>query len=51
MCGVTLPYDSVEELRHHVYTLAPHLLKYEHIESTVFGKVGATVSQNKNVEI
>lgn len=40
-CGVTLPYNSLEELRARIYSLAPHLLKYDFIEPTVYGKVAA----------
>ncbi len=40
-CGVTLPYNSLEELRARIYGLAPHLLKYDFIEPTVYGKVAA----------
>ena len=40
-CGVTLPYNSIEELRSRLYSIAPHLLKYEHIEPSVYGKVSA----------
>lgn len=38
-CGVTLPYNSLEELRSRIYSIAPHLLKYDFIEPTVYGKV------------
>lgn len=37
--GVPLPYDSLEELRYRVAELAPHLLKYDYIEPTAFGKL------------
>jgi NADH dehydrogenase (ubiquinone) Fe-S protein 1 len=30
-CGVTLPYNSIEELRSRIYSIAPHLLKYDFI--------------------
>lgn len=30
-CGVTLPYNSIEELRSRLYDICPHLLKYNHI--------------------
>jgi NADH dehydrogenase (ubiquinone) Fe-S protein 1 len=43
-CGVTLPYNSVEELRSRIYSIAPHLLKYDFIEPTVYGKVAAKKS-------
>jgi len=35
--GVSLPYDTIEELRYRVAELAPHLLKYDYVEPTVFG--------------
>lgn len=44
--GVPLPYDSLEELRYRVAELAPHLLKYDYIEPTVFGKVALAAQQN-----
>lgn len=31
VCGVSLPYNSIEELRHHMYNMSPHLLKYNNI--------------------
>lgn len=42
-CGVSLPYDSIEELRARIYKIVPHLLKYDHIEPTVYGKVANRV--------
>lgn len=38
-CGVSLPYNSIEELRARIYNVAPHLIKYDQVESTVYGKV------------
>ena len=38
-CGVGLPYNSIEQLRSRIYNIAPHLLKYDYIEPTVYGKV------------
>jgi NADH dehydrogenase (ubiquinone) Fe-S protein 1 len=38
-CGVSLPYNSLEELRARIYEIAPHLLKYDHIETSVYGKI------------
>jgi NADH dehydrogenase (ubiquinone) Fe-S protein 1 len=35
--GQTLPYDNLEEIRFRMGELAPHLLKYDYIENTVFG--------------
>ncbi len=34
--GVTLPYDTLEEVRFRVAQLAPHLMKYDYIEPTLF---------------
>ncbi|KAM3131755.1 hypothetical protein pb186bvf_016151 [Paramecium bursaria] len=36
--GQSLSYDTLEELRFRVAELAPHLLKYDYIEPTIFGK-------------
>jgi NADH dehydrogenase (ubiquinone) Fe-S protein 1 len=38
--GQTLPYDSIEEIRYRISELAPHLLKYDYIEPTIFGEYG-----------
>lgn len=51
-CGVALPYDSYEELRYRMGELAPHLLKYDHIEPSLFGKVALqsqVVSSNMHI--
>jgi NADH dehydrogenase (ubiquinone) Fe-S protein 1 len=40
-CGQTLPYDTEEELKFRIAELAPHLLKYDYIEPTLFGKIAA----------
>lgn len=37
--GCSLPYDTLEELRYRMAELAPHLLKYDYIEPTVFSEV------------
>jgi len=37
-CGQSLPYDTFEELRYRMAELAPHLLKYDYLEETAFGK-------------
>jgi NADH dehydrogenase (ubiquinone) Fe-S protein 1 len=34
--GSPLPYDTIEELRTRIAELAPHLIKYDFIESTGF---------------
>jgi NADH dehydrogenase (ubiquinone) Fe-S protein 1 len=36
---VTLPYNSVQELRQRIYEIAPHLFKYNWVESSVYGKI------------
>jgi NADH dehydrogenase (ubiquinone) Fe-S protein 1 len=37
--GIALPYDTLEELRFRVAELAPHLMKYDYIEPTLFSKL------------
>jgi NADH dehydrogenase (ubiquinone) Fe-S protein 1 len=49
-CGVTLPYDSLEEVRVRLFDLAPHLSMYHHLEQSVFGKVGLKVQTDKGKE-
>lgn len=44
--GQTLPYDNVEELRYRIAELAPHLLKYDYIEPTIFSQFGARAIKN-----
>lgn len=34
-----MPYNSLEELRARIYEISPHLLKYDHIENSVYGKI------------
>lgn len=46
-CGQALPYDTFEELRYRMAEIAPHLLKYDYIEPTQFGKI-AVQSQVNN---
>jgi NADH dehydrogenase (ubiquinone) Fe-S protein 1 len=41
-----LPYDSPEEIRYRIAELAPHLLKYDYIEPTVFGDLGVKAIKN-----
>lgn len=38
-----MPYDSIEGLRSRIYQISPHLLKYDNIEPTVYGKVSSRV--------
>lgn len=49
-CGVTLPYNSVEQLRARIYELSPHLLKYDYIEPTVFGKIATKSGEAGHIE-
>ena len=39
MNGTSLPYDNLEEIRFRIAELAPHLLKYDYIEPSIFGKI------------
>ncbi|EGR28078.1 NADH dehydrogenase fe-s protein 1, putative [Ichthyophthirius multifiliis] len=49
-CGVPLPYDTLEELRYRVAELAPHLLKYDFIEPTSFGKLALQPQKGQNAQ-
>lgn len=50
--GVPLPYDNLEEVRYRVAELAPHLLKYDYVEPTVYGKLAlSTPSASQNAII
>jgi len=44
--GQSLPYDNIEEIRYRIAELAPHLLKYDYIEPTVFGEYGVRALKN-----
>lgn len=46
--GCTLPYDTLEELRYRMAELAPHLLKYDYIESTTLGEIALKPSPKAN---
>ena len=46
-CGVALPYNSSEELGARIYEISPHLMKYNHIESSVFGRIATSKSEQK----
>ena len=45
--GQTLPYDNLEEIRFRMGELAPHLLKYDYIENSVFGDLSINPIQTK----
>jgi NADH dehydrogenase (ubiquinone) Fe-S protein 1 len=34
--GAPLPYDNIEELRTRISEIAPHVIKYDHIEGSGF---------------
>lgn len=44
--GLSLPYDNLEELRYRMAELAPHLMKYDYIEGSLFGKLAVNAQQN-----
>jgi NADH dehydrogenase (ubiquinone) Fe-S protein 1 len=45
-CGVTLPYNSVQELRQRIYEIAPHVFKYNWVEPSVYGKIANNPTGN-----
>lgn len=46
--GVPLPYNNLEEIRERIAELAPHLVKYDYVESTGFEDIAYKVrSQQK----
>ena len=45
-----MPYDNIEGLRSRIYQISPHLLKYDHIEPTVYGKVSSRVWGSGEIE-
>ena len=47
---MTLSYNSVEQLRARIYELSPHLLKYDFIEPTIFGKIAAKTEEAGTIE-
>lgn len=46
-CGITLPYDSLEEVRVRLFELTPHLAMYNGVEPSAFGKIGLKVETEK----
>lgn len=46
--GTPLPYDSLDEVRTRLAELAPHLVKYDHIESSGFEKLALKSSSQDN---
>ena len=45
--GTPLPYDSLDEVRTRLAELAPHLVRYDHIESGSFDRVALTDSGDR----
>lgn len=43
-CETPLPYDSLDEIRTRLAELAPHLLKFDYVESSGFEKLAFNVS-------
>lgn len=46
--GTPLPYDSLDEVRTRLAELAPHLVKYDHIEPSGFEKLALQSSNQDN---
>ena len=44
--GSPLPYDSLDELRTRIAELAPHLVKFDHIESSGFESLALKPNEN-----
>mmetsp|Transcript_55828 Transcript_55828/g.76919 ORF Transcript_55828/g.76919 Transcript_55828/m.76919 type:complete len:109 (+) Transcript_55828:1876-2202(+) len=44
--GTPLPYDSLDEVRTRLAELAPHLVKYGHIEPSGFEKIALKSNSN-----
>ena len=47
--GTPLPYDHIDEIRTRMAELAPHLVKYDYIESSGFEGLGLKSNGNENV--
>ena len=47
--GMPLPYDSLDEVRTRLAEIAPHLVRYDHIEPGTFDRVALTDSGDKEV--
>ena len=50
-CGQALPYDNHEELRYRIAELAPHLLKYDFIEGSLFSSLALDVNSGSDLII
>jgi NADH dehydrogenase (ubiquinone) Fe-S protein 1 len=47
--GTPLPYDSLDEVRTRLAELAPHLVKYDHIESSGFERLALQDSGERSL--
>ena len=47
--GTPLPYDSLDEVRTRLAELAPHLVRYDHIETGSFDRVALTDSGDRQI--
>ena len=47
--GTPLPYDSLDEVRTRLAELAPHLVRYDHIEPSSFDRVALTDSGDRQI--
>ena len=47
--GTPLPYDSLDEIRTRLAEVAPHLVRYDHIESSSFDRIALTDSGDRKV--
>ena len=44
--GTPLPYDSLDEIRTRMAELAPHLVKFDYIETSGFESLAHSISNN-----
>jgi len=47
--GTPLPYDSLDEVRTRLAEIAPHLVRYDHIETGSFDRLALTDSGDRQV--
>ena len=47
--GTPLPYDSLDEVRTRLSEIAPHLVRYDHIEPSSFDRVALTDSGSRQL--
>ena len=49
--GTPLPYDSLDEVRTRIAELAPHLVKFEHIEYSGFENLAHKTKDTKDLPL